>query len=383
MFRKIFFWLSLALFAFLSVWLGMYFYQKGKSDPIIYKTEKPFRTDISRKTVATGSIVPRREVQIKPQASGVIEALFVEAGQQVRAGQLLARVKLVQSITGKNNDLMSMNSARNQVESAKIAMDNAKIELDRQKQLYDQKVISQQEYNRFVFDFNARKETYETANQNLKLVNQGVLQNSGAVANEIYATLDGTVLDVPIKVGSSVIERNNFNEGTTVAIIADMNSLVFEGKIDESEVGKLQPDTEMELNIGAIEGKKYKARLEYVSPKGVEKEGAIKFDIRAKLLLEAGDNLRAGYSASADILLEKKKNVLAIKESMLQFGKGEKGKDSVFVEIEGAKKQEFKKKLVKTGTSDGLNVEILSGVEEKDNIKLPPMKDRDKKEEKK
>ncbi len=381
MLRKIFFWLFLASFAILSVWLGMYFYQKGSADPVIYKTEKAFRSDINRKTVATGSIVPRREVQIKPQASGVIEALFVEAGQQVRAGQLLARVKLVQSITGKNNDLMSINSARNQVESAKIAMDNAQIELERQKKLYDQKVISQQEYNRFVFDYNARKETYETGLQNQKLVNQGVLQNSGAVANEIYATLDGTVLDVPVKVGSSVIERNNFNEGTTVAIVADMKSLVFEGKIDESEVGKLQPDSDMELNIGAIEGKKYKARLEYVSPKGVEKDGAIKFDIRAKLLLEEGESLRAGYSASADIVLERKKNVLAIKESMLQFGKGEKGKDSVFVEIETAKKQVFKKQLVKTGTSDGINVEILSGVTEKDQIKMPPMKEKDKKKE--
>jgi len=378
MIRKFFFWLSVLLFSFLSGWLGMYFYQKGKADPIIYKTEKPFRTDINRKTVATGSIVPRREVQIKPQASGIIEALFVEAGQQVRAGQLLARVKLVQSITGKNNDMMNMNSARNQVESAKISMDNASTELERQKKLYDQKVTSQQEYNRFVFDYNGRKETYETANANLRLVNQGILQNSGVVPNEIYATVDGTVLDVPVKVGSSVVERNNFNEGTTVAIIADMKSLVFEGKIDESEVGKLQPDTEMELNIGAIENKKYRAKLEYVSPKGVEKEGAIKFEIRAKLLLAESDVLRAGYSASADIILERKTNVLAIKESMLQFGKGEKGKDSVFVEIETAKVQVFKKQLVKTGVSDGLNVEILSGIVEKDKIKLPPMKDKDK-----
>ena len=378
MFRKIFFLSLLGLFALLSVWLGMYFYQKGKADPIVHKTETPFRTDINRKTVATGSIVPRREVQVKPQASGIIEALFVEAGQQVRAGQLLARVKLVQSITGKNNDMMSMNSARNQVESAKISVDNASVELERQKKLFDQKVISQQEYNRFIFDYNARKETFETANANMRLVNQGILQNSGAVPNEIYATLDGTVLDVPVKVGSSVIERNNFNEGTTVAIIADMNSLVFEGKIDESEVGKLQPDIEMELNIGAIEGKKYKARLEYVSPKGVEKEGAIKFDIRAKLLLDAGDVLRAGYSASADIVLERKKYVLSIKESMLQFGKGEKGKDSVFVEIETAKIQVFKKQLVKTGVSDGLNIEILSGIGEKDKIKMPPIKDKPK-----
>jgi HlyD family secretion protein len=382
MIRKIFLWIFVGLFALVSVWLGFYFYNKGKSDPIVYKTEKVFVTDITKKSVATGSIVPRKEVQIKPQASGVIEALFVEAGQQVKSGQLIARVKLVQSISGRNNDQISFNSARNQVESSKINLDNAKIELDRQQKLYDQKVISQREYNQFLLDYNSRKEAYGTAENNLRLVNQGILQNSGAVSNEIYSTVDGTVLDVPVKVGTSVIERNNFNEGTTIASIADMNSLVFEGKIDESEVGKIKEGMELALNIGAIEGKTFKAVLEYISPKGVEKEGAIKFDIRAQLDLKPGDNLRAGYSANADIVLEKKNKVTAIKESMLQFGKGEKGKDSTFVEILTTEKpQKFKKQLVKTGISDGINIEILSGIKKEDKIKVPPTKEGDKKEE--
>jgi HlyD family secretion protein len=377
MFRKILTWTLVALFVAISIWLGYYFYNKSKQDPIVYKTEQPFVTDIVKKTVATGSIVPRKEVQIKPQASGIIEALYVEAGQQVKAGQLIAKVRLVQSISGRNVDNINYNNARNRVEEAQINLNNARIELERQQKLYDQKVISQQEYNRFLLDNNVRKEALVAAEKNLSLVSQGILQNSGAVANEVYSTVDGTVLDVPIKVGGSVIERNNFNEGTTIAIVADMNSLVFEGKIDESEVGKLREGMELNMSIGAIEGKSFKASLEYISPKGVEKDGAIKFDIRAKIILSEKDQIRAGYSANADIVLDKKYKVLAIKESMLQFGKGEKGKDSVFVEVE-AQTQKFTKKMVKTGISDGINIEILSGVTKNDKIKVPLAKDKDK-----
>ncbi|TAG03787.1 MAG: efflux RND transporter periplasmic adaptor subunit [Cytophagia bacterium] len=379
MVRKIFIGLIITGFILLSFWLSAYFYNKSVSDPIIHKTEKAFYTDIVKKTVATGSIVPRREVQIKPQASGIVEALYVQAGEPVKAGQLIAKVRLVQSISGKNNDMINSNNSKNMLDNATINLKNAQIEHDRQKKLFDEKVISEQEYNRNLVDLNLRKEGVRTAEENMLLINRGILQNSGGIANEIYSTVEGTILDVPVKVGSSVVERNNFNEGTTIAIVADMNSLVFEGKIDESEVGKLKEGMNLKLNIGAIADKSFPAQLEYISPKGIEKEGAIKFDIRAKLQLESGDKLRAGYSASADIVLDNKKKILAIKESMLQFGKGEKGKDSVFVEIETSKNK-FAKKLIKTGISDGLNIEILSGVTEKDKIKIPAeQKDKDKK----
>ncbi len=377
MFRKIFLFLVVVAFIGATYLLVMYFYNKSTSTPITHKTDKAFVTNITKKTVATGAIVPRKEVQVKPQASGIIEALFVQAGEQVQAGQLIAKVRLVQSISGKNNDNISYNNSRNQVDNAKINFNNAEIEYNRQKKLFDDKVISEQEFNRSVLELNNRKEALQTAEQNLVLVNRGILQNSGGVANDVYATVTGTVLDVPVKVGSSVIERNNFNEGTTIATIADMNTLVFEGKIDESEVGKLKEGMSLKLNIGAIDGKTFKAELEYISPKGVDKDGAIKFDIRAKLLLESGTTLRAGYSANADIVLETKNDVLAIKEAMLQFGKGEKGKDSVFVEIETTT-QKFKKQLVKTGISDGINIEILSGVTKNDKIKTPPVKEEKK-----
>ncbi len=376
MFRKIFIFLVVVGFLGATYWLVMYFYNKSTSQPITYKTEKAFITSITKKTVATGAIVPRKEVQVKPQASGIIEALLVQAGEQVQAGQLIAKVRLVQSISGKNNDNISYNNARTQVDNAKINFNNAEVEYNRQKKLFDDKIIAEQEFNRSLLEFNARKEALNTAEQNLLLTNRGILQNSGGVANDIYATVSGTVLDVPVKVGSSVIERNNFNEGTTIAIIADMNTLVFEGKIDESEVGKLKEGMPLKLNIGAIDGKDFKAELEYISPKGVDKDGAIKFDIRAKLLLEAGTTLRAGYSANADIVLETKNDIMAIKEAMLQFGKGEKGKDSVFVEIETTP-QKFKKQLIKTGISDGINIEVLSGITKTDKIKTPPTKDKE------
>jgi HlyD family secretion protein len=378
MLRKFFIFLTIAAFLGATYWLVMYFYNKSMSEPITHKTEKAFITNITKKTVATGAIVPRKEVQIKPQASGIIEALLVQAGDQIQAGQLIAKVRLVQSISGKNNDNITFNNARNQVDNAKINYNNAEIEYNRQKKLFDDKIISEQEFNRSLLEFNARKEALNSAEQNIILINRGILQNSGGVANEVYATVSGTVLDVPVKVGSSVIERNNFNEGTTIATIADMNTLVFEGKIDESEVGKLKEGMPLKLNIGAIDGKPFKAELEYISPKGVDKDGAIKFDIRAKLLLETGTVLRAGYSANADIVLEVKNDAFAIKESMLQFGKGEKGKDSTFVEIE-TQKQKFRKQLVKTGISDGINIEILSGVSKTDNIKTPPTKEGENK----
>ncbi len=378
MFRKILLGIFVTSLAALSVWLGFYFYKKSKQDPIVYKTQTPFITDIIRKTVATGSIVPRKEITIKPQVSGVIEELFVEPGDRVKKGQLIARIKLVQSLAGKNVDQINLNSAQNNLETARINHNNAKVELERQKKLYEQKVISQREYNQFLLDYNVTKEALQAAQNNTGLVRQSILQNSGAITNEVYSTVEGMVLDVPLKVGASVIERNNFNEGTTIASVADMNSLIFEGKIDESEVGKLKEGMELQLNIGAIEGKTFLAKLEYIAPKGVVEEGAVKFDIRAEIVLKEDDFIRAGYSANADIVLDKKEKALAIKESMLQFAKkGKESKDSVYVEIETSP-QIFKKRYIKTGISDGINVEIIEGIKKTEKIKIPVNIEEDK-----
>jgi HlyD family secretion protein len=373
--KKVFFGITGAIFIALSVWLGGYFYKKSKKDPIIYKTEKPFTKTIIKKSVATGSIVPRREIQVKPQVSGIIEELYVEAGQKVTKGQMIARVRVVQNLDGKNRDLLGLNSAQSNLQNAQINYNNAKIEYDRNQKLYEQKVISQQEFNRFKLDLNVRQQALDAAKDNLKLTQQGALQRAGNIANSVYSTVDGILLDVPVRVGSSVIERNNFNEGTTIAVVADMNNLVFEGKIDESEVGKIKEGMDLDLTIGAVEDKVFKAKLEYISPKGKTEEGAIKFDIRAKLLLKKEDKLRAGYSANADIVLAKKVNVLAIKEKLLQFEKSKTkgGKDKPYVEVEIGK-QKFKRVDLKTGISDGINIEVVQGVKKTDKIKIPPQK---------
>ncbi|MCU0438196.1 MAG: efflux RND transporter periplasmic adaptor subunit [Raineya sp.] len=374
--KKVMYIVSAVLFVAISGWLINYFYQKSKKNPTIYVVEKPFSTTIVKKTVATGSITPRKEVQVKPSVSGVIEALYVEAGQPVKAGQLIAKVKLVPNLDGLNRDQLTLNTAQNNLETARINYQNSLIEFERNKKLYDQKVISHQEFVRFETDLNVRKEALNAAQRNLGLTQQGAVQRSGGVSNDVYSTVDGIILDVPVKVGSSVIERSNFNEGTTIAAIADMNSLVFEGKIDESEVGKLKEGMVLDLQVGAVEGKTFKAELEYISPKGVNEEGAIKFNIRAKILLKEGDYLRAGYSANADIVLEKKENILALKESWVEF----KG-DTAYVYVE-KEPQVFTKKIVKTGISDGINIEIVSGVEKEAKIRGQEKKNDPKPEEK-
>jgi HlyD family secretion protein len=372
--KKIFLFLFLVGFTAGTIWLVYYFVNKSSTPTVIYKTETPFETSITKKTVATGSILPKREVQVKPQVSGIIEALYVEAGQNVKAGQLIAKVRVVQNLSGKNSDLRTINEGERSVETTRVSFENARIEKERQEKLLAQKAISQQEYQRALTEYNMRKEELDRAEKGLDITRQNVLQNSGRIANEIYSTVDGMILDVPVKVGSSVIERNNFNEGTTIAIVADMNSLLFEGKVDESEVGKIKEGMDLNLTIGAIPDKVFKAKLEFISPKGVTEEGAIKFQIKARVLLNEGDFIRAGYSANADIVLDKKDKVLAIKESLLQFGK----KDSIFVEIETAKPQIFEKRLIKTGISDGINIEILSGIDKTHKIKVPELKQANK-----
>ncbi|QCR24233.1 efflux RND transporter periplasmic adaptor subunit [Pontibacter sp. SGAir0037] len=356
--KKVLLSVFVLIFLALSAWLGYYFYNKSNTDPIVYQTEAPFETDIIKKTVATGSIVPRKEVVVKSQVSGVVEELYVEAGQTVKKGQLLAKIRIVPNIVNVNN-------AENALETARINFEEAKRELERYDELYQQKVVAEQEYRKYKADYNLKREALQSAENNLQLVREGASKRNGQSSNLVLSTIDGMLLDVPVKVGTSIIERNNFNEGTTIASVADMRSLVFEGKIDESEVGKLKEGMDLLLTIGAIEGKIYNAKLEYIAPKGALEEGAIKFPIRAQVLLSEKDFLRAGYSANADIVLDKREKVVAVKESMLLFEK-----DATFVEVEKAP-QVFEKRQVKTGLSDGINIEIVSGLQKTEKIKVP------------
>jgi HlyD family secretion protein len=338
----------------LTIW---FLYSKSEVKPVSFKTEKPFKTNIIKKTVATGSVMPRKEIAIKPRVSGIVDKIYVKAGQFIKEGELIAKVKIVPN-------MVTLNNAETSLSKSRITYDDAKKELERQEKLYNQKLISEFDYNQYVVAFKRASEDLQSAETNLQLVKEGSSNKTGQSSNLIRSTVSGMLLDVPVKEGSSVIESNNFNEGTTIAIIADMNEMVFIGKVDESEVGKLSEGMDLNLTIGALPEKTFNAKLEFISPKGSTSEGTIQFEVKAALKLEKTDFIRAGYSANADIVLDRKDSVLAIHESLLQFGR-----DSVYVEVE-TQPNIFQKKRVKTGLSDGLDVEVLSGINKDDNIKV-------------
>lgn len=334
-----------------------YLYQKSEEPPIVYETNAPFIIDIERKTVATGSIVPRKEIEVKSQVSGVIEKLYLEAGNHVKAGDKIAKVKIIPNVVALNN-------ADVRIKTATINYKNADRELKRQRELYEQQVISESDYNQFLLAFDLARQEVEAAENNMQLIKEGASKNEGLSSNIVRATSAGMLLDIPVKEGSFVIESNTFNDGTTIASIANMNEMIFEGKVDEAEVGKIKEGMSLTLKVGALDTVSFNAELEYISPKGVEDQGAIQFEIKAAVDLRSDNFLRAGYSANADIVLEKKAGVLALKESDLQFDDDEKP----FVELMIAE-QQFEKRIVETGISDGINIEILEGLTSEDKYK--------------
>lgn len=342
----------------LFVWTIYFLWAKSKEKPLTFQTTQPTITNIIKKTVATGSIVPRKEILVKPQVSGIIDEIYVKAGDTITKNDKIALVKIIPN-------MVSLNNAQNRLRQAKINLDNAKRDLDRNRELMNKEVIAPADFQQFEVAYQSAEEEYKAAKDNLDLVKKGETSSNKSNTNRlIRSTISGMVLDVPVEEGNSVIEANTMNEGTTVASIADMNDLVFEGKVDESEVGKLEEGMELILTIGAIEGETFKAGLEYISPKGIEEDGAIQFEIKAAVKLEENQFIRAGYSANADIVLERRDSVLAISEALLQFDG-----DSTFVEIE-TRPQEFEKQFIKTGLSDGIYIEVLEGVQKGDRIKL-------------
>ncbi len=334
-----------------------FLYEKSQAKPVVYETTNAIKTDIVKKTVATGSVVPRKEIEIKPKVSGIIEELYVEEGNMIKKGDLIAKVRIIPN-------MVSMNNAESRVNRAKIALDNAERNYTRQKELYDKNVIPKTDFEEYELQFQNAQEELLSAENNLQLIKEGQTKNSGESTNTlIRSTIDGMILDIPVEIGNSVIESNTFNDGTTVGIVADMGEMVFEGKVDESEVGKIKEGMDLILTIGAINDVSFHAMLEHISPKGEEENGAIQFEIKAAVDLIDTVFVRAGYSANADIVLDKRDSVLAVSEAVLQFDN-----DSAFVEIE-TDPQAFEKRYVETGLSDGINIEILSGLDEEDKIK--------------
>jgi HlyD family secretion protein len=334
-----------------------YLWHKAHKPPVVYKTEGPVVADIVKKTVATGSVVPRKEVAVKPQVSGIIESIKVEPGQAVRRGDLLATIRVVPNTA-------ALAAAESRVTQAKIKSAEAKREFERQDRLVNDGIVADQAYRQAVLAKDTATEEVAAAEDSLQVIRKGVAARSGSTTNTLVrATIDGMVLDVPIKEGTSVIESNTFNDGTTIATLADMDELIFEGKVDESEVGKLRPGMDILLTIGALEPARFEATLEHIAPKGVEENGAIQFKIRAAIRKMGDAVIRANYSANADIVLERRDQVLALKESLLQFDG-----DKPYVEI-ATGPQKFEKRELKTGLSDGVMIEILGGLGKDDQVK--------------
>lgn len=347
--------IAVALIAVLA-WFGA----KNSKSPIQYETEKPFKTNIVRKTVATGKVIPLEEAEIKPKVSGIIEEIFVEEGAKVKVGDLIATIRVVPNV-------QSLNSAQGTVKTAQLRYGNTKTLYDRNKGLFEKGVISKQEFETAELNYNSARQDLNNAQNNLDIIKKGSAAGMGKTANTyVKAEISGTILEIPVRIGTQVIESNTFNAGTTIATIADMTKMIFEGKVDEAEVGKIKNGTVLEVSLGAIEKKKYPAKLNFIAPKGTEENGAVQFKIKGDVTLDDEFFVRAGYSANADIVLEKKDNVLSIKEALLQF---DKKTDAPFVEVKTGD-QKFERRNVELGISDGVNVEIIKGVTLKDEIKI-------------
>ncbi len=351
--------LGSVIFIALFGWVVYYLYNQSKKDPVIYETETAEVTNIIKKTVATGSVVPRKEIEIKPQESGIITQIYVEAGDNVKKGDLIAKVQIIP-------EMIQVNNAEAQLKRAEISYKNAKVEFKRKKDLFDNGVIPESEFLEEQLRYETAEADKLAAENNLQLIKEGVTSNSKSQTNTlIRSTITGMVLDVPIKEGNSVIKSNTFNDGTTIAVVADMGKMVFEGKVDETEVGKIRQGMDLLLSIGAIEDEQYEATLESIAPKGVEENGAIQFEIKAAVTLKEGQFIRAGYSATADIVLDRRDSVLAVKEKLITFSN-----DSAFVEVE-TDEQVFEKRLITTGLSDGIKIEVKEGLDEEDKVKVP------------
>lgn len=366
---------ALIVFVGLVLFGFYYLYTKSNQKDVEYDVQTATIDNVIQKTVATGKVTPRREIAIKPQVSGIIEELYVEPGEYVKKGDLLAKVKIIP-------DMLALNTADSRLKKAHLKLEDAKLVYERQKKVFEQGVIAEAEFQRYRIEYNSAIEELDAAENNLQLIREGITKKSGQVTNTlIRSTIKGMVLDVPVEEGTSVIQTNTFNEGTTIASIADMGEMIFEGKIDETEVGKIKEGMSLELTIGAIENETFEAVLEYISPKGVEENGAVQFEIKAKVKLSSDNFIRAGYSANANIVLERRDSVMVVSESLIKFE--EENKDSIYVEVE-TEPQTFEKRYIQTGLSDGINIEVIDGIGLEDKLKAGKKKeDNTKKDEEK
>ncbi|MFL2601140.1 MAG: efflux RND transporter periplasmic adaptor subunit [Flavobacteriaceae bacterium] len=342
-----------------SLFAAAFFVKTNNKSSITFETQKMFKTSIEKKTVVTGKVIPEDEVEITPQIQGIIDGIYVEEGDQVKNGDLLAKIKVVPNE-------QNLNSAEGRLANSRIILKNAKIEYERNKNLFKNGIISKQQFDNVELNYNQAKLDVSNSKSDLQIIRLGSKGGSASANTNIRATVAGTVLEIPVEKGDQVIASNSFNAGTTVATIADLNKMIFEGKVDEAEVGKLVIGMPLEVNLGAVEDKSLKAKLKFIAPKGNEEQGAVQFKIEADLFLNDSIFVRAGYSANASLILERKDSIMAISESLLQF---DSKTEEPYVEIE-VSDQKFERKDIEIGISDGVNVEIITGINEDDKIKV-------------
>ena len=331
--------------------VGTFYFLWKKAQPVItmYEVVTPKRDSVETKTVATGKVEPRDEVLIKPQMSGIISELLKEAGQMVKEGEIIAKIKVIP-------EMVQLNSAESRVRVAKISLEQIEATYKRD-----------EDYETSLANYKKAQEEAENAQDALEIIREGISRKSASSSTtQVRSTITGMILDVPIKVGNSVIQSNTFNDGTTIASVADMNNMIFRGKVDETEVGRIHEGMPIKLTVGALDSRTFDATLEYVAPKGVEENGAVLFEIKAAVQMPEDAFIRAGYSANAEIVLKRATDVLTVPESCVEFSG-----DSTFVQIVKQEKPEqlFEKRAVTVGLSDGIKIEVKEGLSEGDKIR--------------
>ena len=345
----------------------VFLWMKSRPKVVVYETVTAEVADLQKTTVATGKVEPRDEILIKPQISGIIDEVYKEAGQSIRKGEVIAKVKVIP-------ELGQVNSAESRVRLAEINDKQAQTDFDRIEKLFKDKLISREDFEKSEVALKQSHVEVQTAKDALEIIKEGITKNSASLSSTlIRSTIDGLILDVPVKAGNSVIMSNTFNDGTTIATVANMNDLIFKGKIDETEVGRIHEGMPVKLTIGALQNLTFDATLEYISPKGVEENGANQFEIKAAVSVPDSVQIRSGYSANAEIVLQRAQQALAVPESVIEFSG-----DSTFVYImtDSVPEQKFQRKSVIAGMSDGIKIEIKSGVTAKDKIRGAEKKDK-------
>ncbi|UOE38882.1 efflux RND transporter periplasmic adaptor subunit [Chryseobacterium oryzae] len=384
--KKAIYILLALIFAF-ALFSGISYLVKSNSkESVNFLTRKPTVQNMEDKVMATGKIIPKEEIEIKPNIAGIIEKILVDEGDRVEAGQLIATVRIVPNIAEVNNAQQNVQNAQLQISNAKMNVSNVQTQFTMSEKLFKQGVISKQEYLTAQQQLFAQQQALKNANQQL-LTAQKALQiaKTGATPDlqnlattQIRSKAAGTVLEVPVKVGSQVIEANSFNAGTTICSIADLNSLIFQGEIDEAQAGKLKQGMNMNIVIGALQNKSFPGTLTMIAPKGKDNNGTIKFPVEGDVKNPNNEYIRAGFSANGEIVLSSQKNALLLDESLVQYEKNN-GKDQPFVEVK-QKDGKFKKVYVKLGASDGINVQVLSGIDKNAEVKVWNPSDKDKEE---